>query len=193
MSTPTKVAVTILSILVVISLGLNIFLIWQLRQVQLQAQETVREFGPAIQDALSQTIAELETLENTTLEFEIAVEQNFPIDTEVTFNQTIDVPIDLIIPISQVVETTIMIDPLKTGLEIPVDVSVPVDVEIPINETISIPINRTIPIVADVPLKANVPIEIAVGETDLAGYIASFREGLMSINGFIDKALAGVE
>ena len=190
MSKFAKFMLAITFVIAVLSLALNIILIWQLLTIQREIQAAARNLGPMLQESLGQTIADLEDFEQSTIEVNVEVNEDFPIRTEIALNETVEVPIELTVPISQVIETTITLDILDTGVEIPVDISVPVDVEIPINNTISVPINRSIPISTTIPLDVNVPIAIEVGETDLVQYIAQVREGLVSLNGFVDQLLA---
>ena len=176
MSKSAKISLVLLFILVLLSLGLNGFLMWRLLQVQEQA----RRFVPVARDAVSQAITELETLQTSTIRFNVAVKQDFPVKTEVPFNQTLDIPIQLTLPISQVIETTIMIDPLQSGLSIPVDVNVPVDLEVPIDLTVPVSIDQTVPISTTIPLDLEAPILIEVGETEIAGYLERLKAGLIS-------------
>ncbi len=182
MSTGTKIAIVILFILVLLSLSLNGLLMWQWWSFQRQAKMTLREFQPVIHEALSQVIAELETFEESPLEFEIQIQQEFPIQVDIPFNETVEVPIQTTIPIKQEIQTTVIIDPLQTGLEIPTDVTVPVDLEVPIDLNIPVSIDRTIPISTTIPLDLTVPLTIDIGETELVPYIEKLRSGLISLD-----------
>lgn len=193
MSRTAKIVVGLIFILVVISLGLNLFLIAQLRQVQSQASTAAKEFGPQIQGALDEIIADLADFENSSIEVAVDVEQEFPIEVEIPFNEEIEVPIQMTVPISQVIETTITLDLLGTGAGIPIDIAVPIDLEIPIENTVVVPINRTIPISTTVPLDLSVPVAINLGETELGPAIVRLREGLISFSDFLDQLLAKVE
>ncbi|MEM7342698.1 MAG: hypothetical protein AAF485_00515 [Chloroflexota bacterium] len=193
MSSTSKILFTILFILVIISIGLNIFLITRLLAVQEQARVVVRDFGPNVQESLTQTITDLETFEESTISFEIDVQQEIPVSAEIPFNERIDIPIDVTIPIKQEVETTIFMDPLQTGLDIPVDVKVPVDIEIPVDLTIPIEIERTIPIETSVPLDLTIPLMIEVAETEVVGYVEQLRGGLTSLNVWVGDVLAEVQ
>ena len=191
MSTTVKTLFIILFVLVLISLGLNIYLVWQLQQAQQEVKAVVREVGPGVQTSLEQTIADLEAFQNATLEFKVAVDEEFPVEAQIPFNETIDVPIKLTVPIQQDIDTTIVIDVLGQGL--PVDVSVPVDVEVPIDTTITVPIDRTIDVSTTVPLKLDVPIALEVGDTELAGYIDRIRESLVSFDTVLGQILAELQ
>ncbi|MDX1520204.1 MAG: hypothetical protein R3264_01080 [Anaerolineae bacterium] len=182
MSNTAKTIITVLFILVLLSIGLNVFILMQLREARQAARQTI----PELQAALSQTAADLEALEQSNLELSIDIVQEFPIETEIPFNETIEVPIQLTVPISQVIETTVVLN-IVGGIELPVDIAVPVDVEVPINNTVVIPIDRTIPISTVIPLDVTVPVAIDVGETELAGFVTKLREGIVSLNEMLDR------
>ncbi len=182
MSRSAKVIIFILFILVLLSLALNGLLLWQWWSFQQQVKAAIRDFEPIVGEALSQAITDLETFENSTIEFNVQVQQEFPVQVEIPFQETLDVPIQTTIPISQEIQTTILIDPLQTGLSIPTDVTVPVDLEVPINLTIPVSVDRTVPISTTVPIDFNVPLSIKISETELAPYIGRLRTGLISLN-----------
>lgn len=192
MSKSARFFITLLFILVLLSLALNGFIIWQLLLVRQQAQQSAREVGTIIQESLARTISDLENIENASLEFSVTVDQDFPIDTAVDFNETIEVPIQMTVPISQTIETVIFLE-LVGGVEVPVDIAVPVNVEVPIDNTVVIPIERTIPISATVPLSAEIPIEIDIGESELTGQVVRLRQDLRELSDFIERLLGEVE
>jgi hypothetical protein len=181
MSKGTKTAIIFLFILVLLSLGLNGWLLWQWWSFQQQAQEVIADVESIAQEAVSQAITDLESFENSTLEFDIQVQQEFPIQVEIPFNQTMEVPIQTTIPISQEIQTTILLDPFQAGLNIPTDITVPVDLEVPIDLNIPVSVDRTIPISTTIPLDLNVPLAIKISETELAPYLEKLRTGLVSL------------
>lgn len=185
MSRNGKIALILLFILVLISVGFNIFLYWQMSRLRQAGLGFVRD----IRSGLPQAINEVEAFEKATIQYEVQVNQEFPVQTEIPFNETLDIPIQLTVPISQEIKTTVMIDPLNSGVSIPVEVNVPVNMEIPIDTSIPISIERTIPISTSVPLDFPVPLNIVVSETELAPYLARLRTGLIAL----DQVLAEVE
>jgi len=180
MTTGAKISIVILFILVLLSLGLNGYLIWQWQTFQQQTQHTVQEYQQMASEGLAQAVTDLESFEQSTIEFEIEVQQEFPIQVEIPFKETLEVPIQTTIPISQQIETTIMLDPFQAGLAIPTDIAVPVNLEFPIDLTIPVSIDRTIPISTAVPLDISVPIAIEISETELAPYLERLRLSLDS-------------
>lgn len=181
MSKSAKIFMGLLFVLVLLSLTLNGLLLWQWWTFQQQAMQAIQRFNPVINEGLSQAIADMQEFEQSTVEFNIEVSQNIPIDTEIPFNETLEVPINTTIPIQQQIATTIMIDPLQSGLEIPVDINVPVDIEVPVDMSIPITVDRTIPISTNIPLNMTVPISIKISETELAPYLERLRLALESL------------
>ncbi len=186
-----KIIIIILFVLVFLSLGLNGFLISQLLSARQQALGLVQNFKPMVQDTLSQVDTELETFQESTLEFNVKIDQILPIDVEIPFNETVEVPINLVIPIEQQIQTTVMMDPFQAGLEIPVKIDVPISVEVPIDVVLPVTIDRTIPISTNVPINLDVPPAIEVSETDLVLYIEQVRQGIGSFNESLDQVAIG--
>jgi hypothetical protein len=182
MSRGAKTAVVILFILVLLSLALNGFLLWQWWMFRQQVQSGLRRFQSLAHESLTQAIGELETFQQSSIEFEVTIQQDFPIELEIPINETIEVPIDTTIPIQQEIETTVLIDPLQTGLEFPTDVTVPIDLEVPIDLSIPVSIDRTIPFSTTIPIDVDVPLSIEVSETALAPYLEQLRLGLISLD-----------
>lgn len=180
MTRGAKISIVILFILVLLSLGLNGYLIWQWLTFQQQTQQTVQAYQTMASEGLAQAITDLESFEQATIQFEIEVQQEFPVQVEIPFQETIDVPIQTTIPINQEIQTTIMLDPFQAGLAIPTDITVPVEMEFPIDLTIPVSVDRTIPISTSVPLDLSVPIAIEIGETELAPYLERLRLSLES-------------
>jgi hypothetical protein len=144
-------------------------------------EQTVRFFGPIAQETITQAITDVESFEQSTVEFDIQVKQEFPVQVKIPFQETLEVPIQTTIPISEEIQTTILIDPFQTGFTIPTDVTVPVDLEVPIDLNIPVTVDRTIPISTTIPVDLNVPIAVKISETELAPYIERLRVGLVSL------------
>ena len=193
MSKSAKFFLTLLFILVGLSLGLNIFLLWQLQRLEQQARNVTQNLGTMAKGSLDQAITDLEAFQEAKIDFNVRVNEDFPVQVDIPFKETLDVPIQLTIPISQEIKTTVLLDPLKTGQGIPVDVAMPVNIDVPIDTSIPISIDRTIPISTTVPLNLDVPITVNLGETDLSGYIGRLHDSLVSFNAFLDQTLSGLE
>lgn len=116
---------------------------------------------------------------DSTIAFDVNIDEVIPIDTEVVIKRTVDVPIKTSIPIKESFDTTIRIaTPLGA---VPLDVNVPVDIDVPIDLVVQIPIDETVPIKDEFPVKLDVPIAIDVRQTELANLTDSLAAGLRSL------------
>jgi len=142
-----------------------------------QAQLT--ELAPEIEAGVDEAITGLNEFGESTISFDVNIDEVIPIDTEVVIQRTVEVPIQTEIPINQEIDTTIRVDtPLG---DIPLDITVPVDVVVPIDLVVDIPIDETVPIQDEFPVQLDVPIAIDVGETELKNLTDSLAAGLESI------------
>lgn len=192
-SAGVKIALLFLFVLVLLSLGLNGYLIWQLATVRAQAITSVRALQPQISETIDQVDAELEGFKNSSLQFNIDVNRQIPIAAEIPFDEVIEIPVQVTVPISQNFATTINVDPFGTGFTVPMDIEVPIDMEFPIDQTIEVPINKTVAVSTTVPLSMTVPIAIDIGDTDLAPVIDRFRATLDSLAESVGAALLSLE
>ena len=142
-------------------------------------QEQLVELEPQISAGVEEAIAGLRTFGDSTISFDVNIDEVIPIDTEVVIQRTVQVPIKTTIPIQQSFDTTIRVDtPLG---EIPLDVNVPVDVDVPIDLMVDIPIDERVPIQDEFPVQLDVPIAINVRDTELAELTDSLAAGLQSL------------
>ena len=145
-------------------------------------QQQLVELEPTVSAGIDDAIAGLETFSSSTLEFDVAIDQNLPISTEIVIDRTFNVPIKTSIPINESFETTIEVQG-PFGLTVPVDVTVPVDIDVPVDLEFKLPVNETIPVEANVPVKLDVPIHVDIAETELAELADSLAAGLKSFCG----------
>ena len=142
-------------------------------------QEQLVELSPQVEAGIAEAITGLREFGESTISFDVNIDEVIPIDTEVVIKRTLEVPIVTEIPINEEINTTITIDtPLG---DIPVDVNVPVDVVVPIDLVVDIPIDETVPIQDEFPVQLDVPIAIDVGETELKSLTDSLIAGLESL------------
>ncbi len=142
-------------------------------------QEQLVALEPQVSAGVEEAIAGLTEFGNSTISFDVAIDETIPIDTEVVIDRVVEVPIKTTIPIKQSFDTTIQID-TPFG-KIPLDITVPVDVDVPVDLVVDIPINETVPIKDEFPVKLDVPIEINVRDTELAALTDSLAAGLKSL------------
>lgn len=193
MARNVKLTFIILFILVFFSIALNIYLIYYLVTARQQALELAREVSPVVQESLDLADAELETFQQSTLDFNVHIDEELPVQVAIPISETLEIPIQTSVPISRTIETTVMMDPFQAGLEIPVDIDVPVDLEIPIDMVVSVPISRTIPLSTSIPVKLDLPIAIKVSESALVAYIEEVRTALASFNRWLDETISRLE
>ena len=140
-------------------------------------QNQLSALAPEVGRGLNEAVAGLDAFRSSTLEFDVAIDETIPIETEILLDRTLTVPIVATFPIDEVVETTITIaGPFDT--KIPLDVSVPVQLDLPVDLEIEFLINEVIPVSTDVPVRLAVPISIEVAETELAALADALGEGL---------------
>ncbi len=142
-------------------------------------REQLTELAPQIETGVDEAITGLRDFGESTVAFDVEIDEVIPIDTEVVIERTVEVPIETEIPINQEIDTTIRIDTPFGG--IPLDITVPVDVVVPIDLVVDIPIDETVPIRDEFPVQLDVPIAIDVGETELKNLTDSLATGLESL------------
>jgi MFS family permease len=141
--------------------------------------EQLTELSPSFSAGLDEAVAGLESFGTSTLEFDVAIDEEVVIDTEVVLDRTISVPIKTTLPIDEEFDTRIVIAG-PFGVDVPLNVTVPVNIDVPIDLVVDIPVNETIPVDAAVPVKLDVPISVDVAETELASLTDSLAAGLQS-------------
>jgi hypothetical protein len=142
-------------------------------------QEQLVELSPEIEAGVEEAIAGLRDFGESTIAFDVDIDEVIPIDTEVVIRRTVAVPIVTEIPINEEFDTTITID-TPVG-DLPLDVTVPVDVVVPVDLVVDIPIDETVPIEDEFPVQLDVPIAIDVSETELKNLTDSLATGLESL------------
>jgi hypothetical protein len=158
-------------------------LLWQWWHFQDQMEELSLLVRPIIHEAITQSVADLERFEESTLQFDIAVEQELPIQTVIPFQETLAVPIKTTIPIEEEFSTTVTMFGLPTDVTVPIDMEIPVDLEVPVT------IDRMVPISTTIPLNMDVPIAIPVHETEIRPYLERLRTSLL----FLEETLMEIE
>jgi len=152
-------------------------------------QEQLVALEPQVSAGVEEAITGLRSFGNSTLSFDVNIDEMIPIDTEVVIKRTIQVPIKTSIPIRETIQTTIEID-TQLGFNVPIDVTVPVDIDVPIDLVVDIPIDETVPISEEFAVQVDVPIDIDVSETELANLTDSLAAGLESLQDVL-KGLSG--
>jgi MFS family permease len=142
-------------------------------------QSKLGELGPAIDSALGDAVAGIDEFANSSITFDVSINQTVPINTSIVLDRTIQVPINTPLPIDQQFDTTIKVNG-PFGIDIPLNITVPIKMDLPIDLTVDIPVNETIPINTDVPVNLDVPISVDISQTELATLAESLSQGLES-------------
>ena len=142
-------------------------------------QEQIVELEPQISAGVDEAINGLREFGESTIAFDVNIDEVIPIDTEVVIRRVVPVPIVTEIPINETIDTTITVDTPFGGL--PLDITVPIDLVVPVDITVDIPIDETVPVRDEFPVQLDVPIEIDVRETELASLTDSLATGLESL------------
>lgn len=143
-------------------------------------QEQLVALEPEISAGVEQAITGLREFGESTISFNVSINETIPVQTEVVIQRTVEVPIKTSIPINESFETTIEIN-TPLGFSVPLDVTVPVDIDVPVDLVVDIPIDETVPIDDEFSVNFDVPIAIDVGETELANLTESLAAGLESL------------
>jgi EmrB/QacA subfamily drug resistance transporter len=143
-------------------------------------QEQLVALEPQVSEGVEQAITGLREFGDSTIEFDLAVDEVIPVQTDIVIDRVVEVPIKTSIPINETFDTTIEVD-TPLGFTVPLDVTVPVDIEVPVDLVVEIPINETVAIDEEFPVKLDVPISIEVRETELANLTDSLAAGLASL------------
>ncbi len=136
--------------------------------------------GPVVDDVAA-GLAEFRT---STLSFEVTVDETLPVDVEIPFRRTLQIPIEEVISIDEEFETTVTIQG-PFGVDIPLDVRIPVQIDVPLSLTVPIEIDETVPIQAEVPIRLDVPVEVSIAGTELADLIERLEEAVRSASQFL--------
>lgn len=150
-------------------------------------QTKISELAPNVSAGLDEAITGLESFGNSTVEFNVPIDENVQFQTDVVIDRDIQVPIKTTLPINESFDTTIKVAG-PFGIDIPLDVTVPVHIDVPIDLRVTVPIHETIPIDANVPVKVDVPISVDVSQTQLAELSKALAAGLRSFQ----EILAGL-
>lgn len=150
-------------------------------------QTKLSELAPNVSAGLDEAITGLESFGNSTVEFNVPIDENVKFATDVVIDRDIEVPIKTTLPINESFDTTIKVAG-PFGIDIPLNVTVPVDIDVPIDIRVTVPIHETIPIDANVPVKFDVPISVDVSATQLAELSKALAAGLRSFK----EVLAGL-
>ena len=114
----------VLFALVLLSLGLSGYLLWQWLSFRSQIKALTRKALAAI--AVSRQ--ELQRLDDATFEHLLRIDQVLPIDVVIPFRERLEVPVQTTVPVDQAIETSFSLQLPGFSVRVPVDLVVPVPI-----------------------------------------------------------------
>lgn len=160
-------ALVVLFLLVLLSLGLSGYLLWQWLGLRSQGKALARQ---AV-DALSGLRRELQSLDDVAFEHVLQIDQTLPIHVVIPFREQLEVPIQTTVPIDQAIETSFSLQLPGFSVRVPVDLVIPVQFDVPIDMTVPVEVNRDVPVSTTVPIKLDVPLVVNLADTGLKRYV----------------------
>lgn len=174
LSNTAKAFLSFMFVLVLVSLALNVFMLWQ----WLGFQRQMVDMAETSQNTLVGAIDSLDNLQDLKIEMTVPVKKDIPVSMQVPINETMKVKINQ----SFKVEKTVTIPPIKiNGVDVPMN-PVPLNMDVPVNFEQNVPINITVPISTTIPIDFEVPVVINLKDTGLSTYIGQLQQMLTSIN-----------
>jgi hypothetical protein len=128
---------------------------------------TRRQVGQAA-GAAAQVVA---SLGSASLDYTVHVDQAIPFSTVVVVSNTVEVPIDAIIPINTQVTVPVSTPLGSFDITLPVNAAIPVNLKVSVPLQVSVPVSATVPVVLDIPIHielAGTPLGRALGEVTAA-------------------------
>jgi hypothetical protein len=129
----------------------------------------VRETARAEMLALRGEVAAART---DTIELEVPIKQQFPVNTTVQVQEDLVVPVDTTVNVDEQVRFPVATPFGNTVITFPVQATVPVSTTIPVT------INETFPISTEVLIDMRLPISVPIDETPIGGYLEELQQRL---------------
>ena len=142
----TRIWRIMVTLFVLLSLTLNIYLLFLLSNAQKD-----------LVDAIVVARNSLTIMNQQSVEISVKVDQEIPINTLIPISQTITVPIDLDYPLSTVVNTSFNIPVLGRQ-----EISIPIETVVPLHTYLNIPFNETVHISITYPLHLDFPVTVDI-------------------------------
>ena len=153
----------ILTVLTVLSLLLNGILLFALLKIRKNAVDTLA--------SVRNTVALLGVEPITTT---VHVDQIIPFNTVVPLSQTLTIPLDIVYPITTVVNTYIDVPVLgRQDIALPINTQIPIQYDFTVPIALDVPISLTYPLKVDVPVAVEIPPELRVPIDDVLQQIES--------------------
>jgi hypothetical protein len=119
--------------------------------------------------------ASVQAAKTSQVRYDLAIDQQVPIDIDVPIQRSLQVPIDTEVRINQTLNL-----PVETALGT-FDIPVPLDTTIPVSTTVPIEFDQTVNISTTVPIRLDVPVQIDLGSAQVAGYLDRLYAALIEL------------
>ena len=131
------------------------------------------EVRSTIRSELENLATGIESAKQQQLTYEVAIDQNVPIDVVIPIDETFVIPVDTNVRIQEE-----FIIPIDTGFG-ELNLPVPLDVNIPISTEVPITFQQNVDLSTSVDLQLTVPIEIDLGTPQFEEYLDGIKETLL--------------
>lgn len=136
----------VIALLLLISLGLNFYILDALQQARDNAVAVLASARTGLEEFTSEPMVTV-----------VEIDQTIPISETFPFSHTFSVPVDFVYPFSARVNTTINIPLLG-----PQRIAIPIDASVPVNMDFEVPINTAVPISMTYDVQMSVPVEFTL-------------------------------
>ena len=166
----------LLLMLVLLSMALNGFLLWE----WLSFQREVSGAREAAGAALDRAVDDLGAFRTSTIAFQAPIDEQLPVRARIPLRRTLRLPVSTAIPIDEEFDTTIMVEG-PFGLTIPLDVTIPVELTIPVDLVIPVEVDETLEIATTIPVNLEVPVTVEVSATELGTFLGRVESNLRAL------------
>ena len=135
----------LLWVVALVSLGLNIYLVFVLAQARQQVANAARSAAAAVGQ-----------LRGAAIDDSVPIQESLPVSFTVAYRQTMSIPISMTVPIDTQV-TVVLKTPIGNF-----PLTVPVKTTVPINLNPEVPLSLSVPVSVNVPISLTVPIHVAL-------------------------------
>lgn len=193
----------LLWLLVLVSLGLNVFLFVTLNNIRNRAREQVQAAGERLR-AVEVGEFELPVHIDETLPisftvpfsdtFVVPISATIPVSASVPFSETIDVPINTSIPINTTVSVPLPVlgnipipipivtsIPVNLDVQVPISRTIPVELDIPVDLTIEVAVESEVPVETEVPVQLDFPVNLPLDDMGVQQLVQQVQEALDSL------------
>ncbi len=162
--------VAFLYVLVIISLAINVRLIWELKRARDQAYA-----------AVDQLLTITGQIGDEKISVPIHVAREFPVKVSVPIEYNARIPVNADVPISTTVVIPFEVMGKTIEFPVPINMNIPVNVEVPVNLSKTFDISTTVPVVFDM------NVEVKMSDTPLPKYMDELRAALLAVRGGEDN------